>query len=106
MVLGSDATFCPERSRPALSWACMWPQVHGECQLPGRELWEVLFPASPTYALLLWGPHSGRAAQPPAPSLQLPISWASHSRPCSLATFQQAVQLPGIHGPGLGRRRL
>lgn len=44
-----------------------------------------------------------RVAQPPAPSLQLPVSWAPHTRPGCLAAFQQAVQLPGIHGTGLDR---
>lgn len=72
MVLGSGTTSCPERSRPA-----------GEGAVGSAS------PASPTYAL----PHplppipptslTPAVAQPPAPSLQLPVSRAPHSRPGS-----------------------
>lgn len=69
--------------------------------LPGRELWEApLPPAPPTTSSS--GPLL-RVAQPLAPSLQLPVSWAPHSRPGWLAAFQGGVQLPGIRGMGLGR---
>lgn len=54
-----------ERSQPSLSggcweqpwcvWACMWPQVHGECWPAGRGATGSLSPASPTYTLLLGG---------------------------------------------------
>lgn len=59
------------------------------------------FPASPTYNSPSRGPCSGWLSL--APSLQLPVSWAPHSRPGCLAAFPGGVQLPGTRGMGPGR---
>lgn len=102
-----------ERSQPSLSggcweqpwcvWACMWPQVHGECWPAGRGATGSLSPASPTYTLLLGGGGLFRVAWPPAPSLQLPVSWAPHSRRDCLAAIHGESSCPGPRGMGLGR---
>lgn len=97
---------CPGAAgnRPRCAWACMWPQVLGECQPAWEGAVGSASPASPTYNLLLGAPvEGGSAARSLAPSLQLPVSWAPHSRPGWLAAFQGGVQLPGIRGMGLGR---
>lgn len=103
-----------ERSQPSLSggcweqpwcvWACMWPQVHGECWPAGRGATGSLSPASPTYTLLLGG---GGAVQSGLASRSFPAA------PCQLGPTQQAglsgchsrgVQLPGTPRDGAGTR--
>lgn len=58
-------------------------------------------PTSPTYTLLLRGPCSGWPSLQLTHSLQLPVSWAPHSRPgCLAAIHRESSCLDSWDGAG------
>lgn len=89
---------CPGAAgnRPHRAWPACGHKSEESASLPGRELWEA--PSCQPHLQPSSGPLF-RVAQPRS-LLQLPVSWAPHSRPGCLAAFRGESSCLGPVGRG------